>query len=237
MLFLLSFVLGSPFAYAAPDRDGDGIPDKRDQCPDAWGSRDAKGCGAAPAFSDSDGDGLEDAVDRCPDWQEDVDGFQDDDGCPDMDNDGDGIEDPQDACPRDPEDRDGVDDADGCPDPDAPAPAAPAMPLISSETSCAGTFQGVDPGGPATPRLRFACMGGPTQAYMFADDTRVPPGLPAVGTPATLTWYAVRSAANPSTPTLYWRELTVGGTTFTPRTLLQDLLEEEAGGHNSEDWP
>ena len=100
------------------DRDGDGIKDNVDKCPDSPedkdGFQDADGC----PDPDNDGDGIPDTVDKCPNEPEDKDGFQDADGCPDPDNDGDGILDAADQCPNDPEDKDGFEDADGCPDPD-----------------------------------------------------------------------------------------------------------------------
>jgi hypothetical protein len=69
-----------------PDRDGDGIPDALDKCPNEPenynGREDADGCPEAEV-TDRDGDGIPDAVDRCPDDAEDRDGFQDADGCPD----------------------------------------------------------------------------------------------------------------------------------------------------------
>ena len=100
------------------DRDGDGIPDSRDACPDEPedkdGFQDEDGC---PDL-DNDGDGIPDAQDKCPDDPEDKDGFQDADGCPDRDNDNDGVPDAVDKCPNDPEDKDGFQDDDGCPDMD-----------------------------------------------------------------------------------------------------------------------
>jgi len=104
-------------SYSPPrDRDGDGILDADDECPDdpedADGFEDGDGC---PEF-DNDGDGIPDADDSCPDEAEDVDGFEDGDGCPDPDNDADGILDGADECPMDAEDIDGWEDADGCPD-------------------------------------------------------------------------------------------------------------------------
>jgi outer membrane protein OmpA-like peptidoglycan-associated protein len=106
---------------AAPgrnDRDGDGIPDSVDACPeepeDKDGYQDEDGC---PDL-DNDGDGIPDTDDQCPNEPEDKDGFQDTDGCPERDNDNDGIPDAQDKCPNDPEDKDGFEDDDGCPDPD-----------------------------------------------------------------------------------------------------------------------
>jgi OOP family OmpA-OmpF porin len=116
------------------DRDGDGIPDADDACPDEVGPRSTdptkNGC---PLKSDRDGDGIPDADDACPD----VPGVRDVvprlNGCP-LDRDNDGIPDPQDACPEvmgepDPDpkkngcpkpadrDGDGIPDAvDACPD-------------------------------------------------------------------------------------------------------------------------
>jgi OmpA-OmpF porin, OOP family len=100
------------------DRDGDGITDDKDQCPDEPedkdGFQDEDGC----PDPDNDFDGIPDAKDKCPNEPEDKDGFQDEDGCPDPDNDGDGLADKVDTCPNEPEDKDGFQDEDGCPDPD-----------------------------------------------------------------------------------------------------------------------
>jgi outer membrane protein OmpA-like peptidoglycan-associated protein len=100
------------------DRDGDGVPDGDDQCPqlpeDKDGFEDGDGC----PDPDNDGDGILDLDDRCPLDAEDKDGFEDEDGCPDRDNDGDGIDDADDKCPSEREDIDGFEDGDGCPDPD-----------------------------------------------------------------------------------------------------------------------
>jgi OOP family OmpA-OmpF porin len=108
------------------DRDGDGIPDDVDKCPDEPenynGYQDEDGC---PDDPDTDGDGIPDSRDQCVLEPEDKDGYQDSDGCPDPDNDLDGIPDEKDkdpvtgrSCANDPEDPDGFEDADGCPDPD-----------------------------------------------------------------------------------------------------------------------
>jgi OOP family OmpA-OmpF porin len=103
---------------ASNDKDGDGIPDDVDKCPDEPedkdGYQDEDGC---PDL-DNDGDGIPDKQDKCPNEAEDFDGFQDADGCPDNDNDNDKISDAADQCPNEPEDYDGFQDADGCPDPD-----------------------------------------------------------------------------------------------------------------------
>jgi OOP family OmpA-OmpF porin len=113
--------LGFIFEPSIGDRDGDGIKDDVDKCPDEPedfdGFQDEDGC----PDPDNDNDGILDVNDRCPNEPEDFDGDQDDDGCPetsDGDRDGDGILDSKDKCPDDPEDRDGFQDEDGCPDPD-----------------------------------------------------------------------------------------------------------------------
>ena len=123
----LAFVPGAPAVAplhasdpgaAERDRDGDGIPDAVDKCPDEPEDKDLfedeDGC----PDPDNDHDGIPDALDKCPLDPEDKDGFQDEDGCPDKDNDGDGIPDALDKCPNEPEDKDGFEDLDGCPDPD-----------------------------------------------------------------------------------------------------------------------
>jgi outer membrane protein OmpA-like peptidoglycan-associated protein len=98
------------------DRDGDGIPDSVDRCPDEPEDRDGfedqDGCPEV----DNDHDGIPDAIDHCPNDREDFDGYEDRDGCPDLDNDGDGIPDAADRCPNEPETRNGIEDEDGCPD-------------------------------------------------------------------------------------------------------------------------
>jgi OmpA-OmpF porin, OOP family len=83
------------------DRDGDGIPDDEDRCPDQPGPRELQGC----PDGDRDGDGVPDSQDRCPDQP----GPKELDGCPDSD--GDGIPDVDDKCPTVP----GPAQNDGCP--------------------------------------------------------------------------------------------------------------------------
>lgn len=83
------------------DRDGDGVPDYKDDCPDDAGPASLNGC------PDRDGDGVADKDDECPD----VAGLAKFKGCPDTD--GDGVPDPKDKCPDTPK---GCSvDADGCP--------------------------------------------------------------------------------------------------------------------------
>jgi outer membrane protein OmpA-like peptidoglycan-associated protein len=109
------------FEPSIGDRDGDGIKDDVDQCPDDPEDRDnfedIDGC----PDPDNDRDGILDVDDDCPNVPEDRDGDQDEDGCPEGaegDRDGDGILDDVDSCPDDPEDLDGFEDKEGCPDPD-----------------------------------------------------------------------------------------------------------------------
>ncbi len=113
--------VGFHFEPAIGDRDGDGIPDDRDGCPDdpedRDGFEDEDGC---PEL-DNDEDGIPDTEDECPNHSEDFDGIEDEDGCPEggqSDRDNDGILDEVDECPDEREDRDGFQDEDGCPDPD-----------------------------------------------------------------------------------------------------------------------
>ena len=65
------------------DRDGDGIPDNVDKCPnepeDKDGFEDEDGC----PDPDNDQDGIPDDKDACPNEPETVNGVKDDDGCPD----------------------------------------------------------------------------------------------------------------------------------------------------------
>ena len=110
--------LGFVFEPSIGDRDGDGIPDDLDKCPDEPedkdGFQDDDGC----PDPDNDNDGIPDIDDRCPNEP----GVPENQGCPripvDGDRDGDGIPDSRDKCPDVPEDRDGFEDEDGCPDPD-----------------------------------------------------------------------------------------------------------------------
>ena len=65
------------------DRDGDGIPDNIDKCPnepeDKDGVQDEDGC----PDPDNDGDGIPDVRDKCPNEPETFNNYQDEDGCPD----------------------------------------------------------------------------------------------------------------------------------------------------------
>jgi len=124
------------FIEAKPgDRDGDGIPDNDDTCPDdpetynAYDDND--GC---PDDPDTDKDLIADSKDMCILEPEDKDGYLDDDGCPDGDNDADGISDVTDMCRDKPEDYDGWQDEDGCPDPDNDNDTVPDLEDICPNT-------------------------------------------------------------------------------------------------------
>ncbi len=111
--------IGIVFEPNIGDRDGDGLKDDVDKCPDDPEDfdqfEDEDGC----PEPDNDRDEILDEDDKCPNIPEDRDGFQDEDGCPDGDKgdrDGDKILDEVDTCPDDPEDYDQFEDEDGCPD-------------------------------------------------------------------------------------------------------------------------
>ena len=122
------------------DRDGDGIIDDEDACPDEPGEPnddpEKNGCPPPP---DRDGDGIIDDEDACPDVPGEPNDDPEKNGCPPPgDRDGDGIIDPEDACPDEPgepnedpkkngcplpKDRDGdgiLDEVDACPDTPGP---------------------------------------------------------------------------------------------------------------------
>ncbi|MEO6454508.1 MAG: OmpA family protein [Ginsengibacter sp.] len=86
------------------DRDGDGVVDSVDACPDVAGPAGLSGC------PDRDGDAIADIKDNCPD----VAGIAKYQGCPVPDTDKDGINDENDKCINVP----GVARYEGCPIPD-----------------------------------------------------------------------------------------------------------------------
>lgn len=102
----LQHSLGFIFSLKKPvDTDKDGVPDKRDSCPNTPPGIqvDAKGCPI-----DTDKDGVADYLDQCP-QQPGTAALQ---GCPDTD--GDGVADRDDKCPAVP----GLVKFAGCPDTD-----------------------------------------------------------------------------------------------------------------------
>lgn len=117
-------VVPPPPAPVVLDRDGDGVNDTDDKCPDVAGLAALQGC------PDRDGDGIADGDDKCPD----VKGTAKYQGCPIPDTDGDGINDEEDkcvtvkglaryqGCPIPDGDNDGVnDEEDKCPTRPGPA--------------------------------------------------------------------------------------------------------------------
>lgn len=112
----------APVVRVVPvDKDGDGINDNVDKCPDVAGAAKYDGC----PVPDTDGDGINDDNDKC----RTVRGVAKYDGCPIPDTDGDGINDEEDkckdvagvarysGCPVPDRDKDGVnDEEDRCPD-------------------------------------------------------------------------------------------------------------------------
>lgn len=98
--------LGLIFSLKKPvDTDKDGVPDKKDKCPDTppGVKVDSKGCPV-----DTDGDGVADYIDKCPQQP----GSPELSGCPDTDKDG--VADIDDKCPTVP----GLKKFAGCPDSD-----------------------------------------------------------------------------------------------------------------------
>jgi OmpA-OmpF porin, OOP family len=83
-------VAGLASLQGCPDRDGDGITDAEDKCPDVPGVARYQGC----PIPDRDKDGINDEVDKCPD----VPGVARYQGCPIPDTDGDGVNDEEDKC-------------------------------------------------------------------------------------------------------------------------------------------
>ncbi len=126
----------SPGTFDTCDRDGDSLPDKFDNCPDATNTdqadtdRDGVGdvCDNCPNSAnsnqaDSDSDGVGDVCDDCPDDPNKVEAGVCGCGVPDTDTDSDGLFDCEDNCPdatntdQADTDGDGVGDAcDNCPD-------------------------------------------------------------------------------------------------------------------------
>jgi OOP family OmpA-OmpF porin len=84
-------VAGLAALQGCPDKDGDGIADGDDKCPDVAGLAKYQGC----PIPDTDGDGINDEQDKCPT----VKGLARYQGCPIPDTDGDGVNDEEDKCP------------------------------------------------------------------------------------------------------------------------------------------
>ncbi|BDG02555.1 OmpA family protein [Anaeromyxobacter oryzae] len=167
-------VPGKPEFQGCPDTDGDGIPDSEDACPKDPGPKETQGC---PVVKDTDGDGIPDDIDRCPLDPEDKDGFQDEDGCPDPDNDGDGIVDKLDACPNEP----GPLENKGCPvldrDGDGVPDAADRCPDVKGLKELAGCPDS-DADGIADPDDKCPLNAGPKENGGCPDVDRDGDGIP-----------------------------------------------------------
>ncbi len=138
---------------AARDRDGDGLIDTMDECPDAPEDFDRFDDGDGCPDDDNDVDGIVDGLDKCPLEPEVINGIEDDDGCPERDADGDGILGGADSCPEEAEDKDGFEDGDGCPD-------------VDNDND--GIVDGLD-----------KCANEPETTNGFADDDGCPDEVPA----------------------------------------------------------
>ncbi len=97
-------VAGLASLQGCPDRDADGIADGDDKCPDVPGLAKYLGC----PIPDTDGDGVNDEMDKCVT----VAGVARYQGCPIPDTDGDGVNDEEDKCPT----RPGPATNQGCPE-------------------------------------------------------------------------------------------------------------------------
>ncbi|SEQ17846.1 Thrombospondin type 3 repeat-containing protein [Neolewinella agarilytica] len=121
------------------DTDGDGISDRRDNCPAEPGPRSTKGC------PDADLDGVIDEDDFCPE----IPGGPKTKGCPDRDNDG--TADQKDRCPNQAGTREMLGcpdyDKDGVADPDDKCPAQPGKKLFQGcpDTDNDGVPDDIDP--------------------------------------------------------------------------------------------
>lgn len=98
----LQHFVGLAYSFGSGDTDKDGVPDKKDKCPEIPGLKEFDGC------PDTDGDGIIDKEDKCPE----IAGVAEFNGC--IDTDGDGIADPDDTCPEEA----GTLEMNGCPDSD-----------------------------------------------------------------------------------------------------------------------
>lgn len=129
--FGLTFALGK-----AKDTDMDGVPDRKDKCPDTPSGVkvDENGCPV-----DTDKDGVADYQDNCPD----VAGVAALNGCPDRDNDG--VADAQDECP----DQAGTAALRGCPDADKDG-------VADKNDKCPDTPAGTQVGADGCPLVRDA---------------------------------------------------------------------------------
>lgn len=117
LIFSLLFISGLfYFLYTTADRDGDGVANIDDKCPNVFGLDILNGCPSPPPPNyDQDKDGIPDSTDRCKDTF----GIIALNGCPD--NDGDSTANIDDKCP----DLAGIVSLQGCPDTTLPTHPLP----------------------------------------------------------------------------------------------------------------
>ncbi len=128
---------GTAELKGCPDSDGDGVPDYLDKCPEAKGSVSNKGC--PEPEKDFDQDGVPDNIDKCPTLK----GLSKNNGCPDTDSDGDYIPDGEDNCPTVP----GLYRYHGCPIPDTDGDGlndeidnCPNIPGLKTNNGCPASY-------------------------------------------------------------------------------------------------
>lgn len=137
------------------DKDGDGICDNKDKCPEEPGTAEKDGCPddkKKGECRDRDKDGVCDEEDECPELF----GLKEKKGCPGDDRDKDGVPDAEDKCPDVPgfkqyqgcpmNDRDGDglrDDLDKCPDEPGPVNNL-GCPLSANDSDGDGVVDAVD---------------------------------------------------------------------------------------------
>jgi len=158
-----------PLGATPRDTDGDGVPDRRDECPDTphGATVDARGCPG-----DDDGDGVLNGIDQCPNTMTGA--TVDTRGCP-SDSDGDGVFDGIDQCADTP--AGATVDAKGCPGDDDGAgvlngidqcPGTPAGATVDakgcpSDADGDGVFDGIDKCPDTTPGLKVDASGCPIE--------------------------------------------------------------------------
>ena len=126
--------VGLTFRFGNNDKDGDGIIDDEDACPEVAGI--ATNDPATNGCPDADGDGIPDHLDACPNEF----GPKENNGCPWPDTDGDGLTDNVDACPE----VAGPQENNGCPWPDTDGDG-----ILDKDDACP-TEAGIATNNPAT---------------------------------------------------------------------------------------
>jgi len=177
------------------DEDGDGVPDKKDDCPGTpqGATVDERGCPM-----DTDGDGVFDGLDKCPGTERGL--AVDSAGCP-KDSDGDGVNDAHDKCPGTPK---GVPvDASGCPkDTDGDG-------VDDGRDKCPGTPKGVpvdatgcpkDSDGDGVDDGRDKCPGTAAGVKVDASGCPIPEPKPPLETPLVLEGVSFKTGSTELSP-------------------------------------